>query len=355
MAAISELFAQTHLVLPLAGATVGKNGLEPLSGNAVSVVELTTPAGRGIWRKFGFPLWLIRNGRVIAREFKWADAIHAPIPGDVGTVALALALLFRKPLFVRHCGNWFATRTAAEWFWRWVMEKFAGGRNVMLATGGGTGEPSSRNAAVRWIFSTSLTTREMYARTRIRIAPHDPARLVIACRQEPGKGTDLVIETLAALPDRMCTATLDIAGEGSCLAALKQLAIDRGVDRRVRFHGRLSHSDLMDLFSQADLFCYPTTSEGFPKVVLEALASGLPVITTNTSVLPVLIGNEAGKLVDEPTPVSLAASIVECLGNGYSAMSTAAVQTAAKYTLDEWRCTLARILRDAWGQDAVRC
>ena len=49
---------------------------------------------------------------------------------------MLFAFVLRKPLFVRHCGNWFVQTTAAEHFWKWFMVRFAGGRNVMIATGG---------------------------------------------------------------------------------------------------------------------------------------------------------------------------------------------------------------------------
>jgi len=183
MGAISELFETTVLVVPCA---VNDNsvGEMPLVGHGISVTPLKHPRGSGLLRKLDIPLWFLRNMPVLLREIRRADAVHTPIPGDIGTVGMLLAFVLRKPLFVRHCGNWFVQRTVAERFWRWFVERFAGGRNVMLATGGAAESPSVRNPEVRWIFSTSLTEEELYecAANRQLTAGGD-RRLIIACRQ----------------------------------------------------------------------------------------------------------------------------------------------------------------------------
>ena len=54
-------------------------------------------------------------------------------------------------MFVRYRGNWDSQKSTPQRFCRWFMETFAGGRNVMLATGGADHSPSPRNPHVQWI------------------------------------------------------------------------------------------------------------------------------------------------------------------------------------------------------------
>ena len=120
--------------------------------------------------------------------------MHAPIPGDIGTAGILIALLLRKKLFVRHCGNWLLQKTAADRFWKWLMERFAGRERVMLATGGASGPPSPRNDHIGWVFASSLTQRELEACGRSRDGFRDEApRLLIACRVERDKGIGAAI------------------------------------------------------------------------------------------------------------------------------------------------------------------
>jgi glycosyltransferase involved in cell wall biosynthesis len=401
MQALSELFDETRLVLPFHDHA-GSAGEVPLMGNSLTVVPLTARTGAGLASKLSFLPWALRNGITICRELRAADAIHAPVPGDVGTVGMLLAWAFRKPLFVRHCGNWLRPRTGAERFWRWFMETTAGGRNVMLATGGTGGSPSSKNPNVHWIFASSLTQQELDAYacprtyplqkpingppgfgvrqpsgafeqvsgtgTRQRAAaPQDdtppkpassrfnidaPVRLIIVARQEMGKGAGTIVKCLPALIKRFPGISLEIVGEGSGIPGFKHLAKNLGIEERVRFSGKLNHEQVMLRLREAHLFVFPTTSsDGFPKAVLEGLASGLPVVATPVSVLPKILGHGCGVLMDEATPAALVRAVEQALADAgrYEHMSVKAIETARHYSIETWRDTIGGYLSAVWG------
>lgn len=352
MRALSELFDETTLVLPV-DERGPRPGEVPLHSPRIRISALHPLKSNGLMRRIAFPFWLLAQMPRILREFFRADAIHTPIPGDVGTIGMVLAVLLRKPLFVRHCGNWFVQKTAPERFWKWFMEEFAGGRNIMLATGGATESPSKKNPNVRWIFSTSLTLEELEASPRDRSGslPKEP-RLIIVCRQERAKGTGVVIESLPRIREKIPGVRLDVLGDGGALEEFKQEAAKLGLNGSVRFLGKVNHDSVLRLLKEADAFCYPTrASEGFPKVVLEAQACGLPVITTRVSVLPELIGRGGGILLDEATPDALTRAVVDLLSNEsrYREMSACAVMTARQFSLEHWRETIGGWLRLSWG------
>lgn len=355
MEAISELFGKTTVVVPCENFSA-QNGVSPLVGNNLEVVSLAVPKGTGLKRKLAFPLWMVKNGSVIWRQVKNADAVHTPIPGDVGTIGMIFALLMRKPLVVRHCGNWFVQRTVAEKFWKWSMEFFGGGKNVMFATGGSSLQPSQRNTNIKWIFSTSLRREQINERQPLTLPTDGRIRLAIACRQEARKGTDIVIESMPEILQTFPNASLDIIGDGSRLARLKQRVQDLGLQGNVKFHGKLEHAKVISLLMQNHIFCYPTSaSEGFPKVVLEALAGGLPVITTKVSVLPDLISSGCGVLLDSASPETLSKAVIEVCSDPakYKEMSSKAISTAQKYSLEDWRDFIGTTLRESWNVSSL--
>lgn len=350
MQVISELFDAMTLVVPVLGKS-SSQGEIPITGNNLSIAPITFPWGSGVWRKLAFPFWMLFNSFTILREIMRSDAVHTPIPGDVGTAGMLLSSFFRKPLFVRHCGNWFVQTTLAEHFWKWFMERFAGGRNVMLATGGADQQPSKSNPNIHWIFATSLTAEELSHYSSLRTFPNNP-HLIIVCRQEVLKGTAIVIQACALLLDANPALLLDVVGAGTDLADFQNQAISLGLKKQVRFHGQVNHQEVVRLLRSANLFCYPTAaSEGFPKVVLEALATGLPVITTPVSVLPQLLTRGGGVLINERTPEAVARAVQYCLSNRvrYTTMSRMAIETAKEYSLESWRDQIGAHLEAVWG------
>ncbi|MEO8042726.1 MAG: glycosyltransferase [Acidobacteriota bacterium] len=351
MEAISELFERTTIVVPCRRDSA-PDGLSPVEGNCLDVVSLSVPRGTGLKRKLHMFVWLLRNGSLIWRQIRKADAVHAPIPGDVGTIGMIAALLQRKPLLVRHCGNWLVQKTTAERIWKWSMEHFAGGRNVMFATGGAAEPPSSRNPNVKWIFSTSLRESQLGQESPRQLSADGKLKLVIACRQEPGKGTDKVIESLPRILSVFPEAKLAIIGSGSLVDGLRRRVNHLGLNEHVIFHGRIRQPRVMELFNDAHIFCYPTSaSEGFPKVVLEALAAGLPVITTRVSVLPKLLESGAGILLTKADPKELADAVIQLCSDAdaYSLMSARAIETAREFSLEKWRDVIGESLRKAWN------
>ncbi len=352
MKVISELFDETALLVPCHPRR-GSTGEIALDGHNLRVVPLSPRRGAGLDSKLNFLPWLLRNSGTIFRELWQADGVHAAIPGDVGTVGMLGAWLFRKPLFVRHCGNWLRPVTLAEKLWRWFMEAVAGGRNVMLATGGAAESPSGKNPNVQWIFSSSLTQWELQVYAHMRICPSDgQLHLVHVARQERSKGAATIIQSLPLLAKRFPQVSLEIVGEGSAIPEFKRLAVETGVAERVHFSGKLNHDQVMQRLQGSHLFAFPTTSsDGFPKAVLEALAVGLPIVATRVSVLPHLLGNGCGVLIDEPTPEAVAQGIEQALNNPaqYETMSCKAIETAQQYSLEAWRDTVGGYMTTAWG------
>ena len=126
------------------------------------------------------------------------------------------------------------------------------------------------------------------ARTSLGLA--DRPTLVTVRRLVRRMGIDLLIEAIALLPpdDR---PQLAIAGVGPDREVLEQLSIDLGVASDVTFLGRVPDADLAILYAAADLCVVPTRQlEGFGYVVLEAYASGTPVLATAVGGLREVVG-----------------------------------------------------------------
>lgn len=117
------------------------------------------------------------------------------------------------------------------------------------------------------------------------------------------KGHDLIIEAMRSLPDH----TLLIAGGGPDRKALEQAAARHGVADRVRFLGLVGHDELPALYGAADALVLASDREGWPNVLLEAMACGTPVVATNIWGNPEVVRKPAaGQLIPERTPAAIA-------------------------------------------------
>ena len=114
-------------------------------------------------------------------------------------------------------------------------------------------------------------------------------RLAWAGRLAPGKGIETLLEAialLAATPPDGRRVELDLLGDGPARASLMAEADRLGIADRVHWMGYVaSRPPYLEALARADLFVFPSPAEGFPKVVLDAFAVGLPVVATPSGAL----------------------------------------------------------------------
>ncbi len=131
-----------------------------------------------------------------------------------------------------------------------------------------------------------------------------PARILSVGRVVYQKGFDLAMRALADLEE--LEWQWSIAGDGPQLPILQAMARQHGLQDRIHFLGWRPAAQLQELYSTANLFLFPSRHEGMPNAVLEAMASGLPVIATR------IAGNEE-LVVDGETGALVPAEDVDAL------------------------------------------
>ena len=121
------------------------------------------------------------------------------------------------------------------------------------------------------------------------------------------KGHDLVIRALAELPD----VQLFIAGGGPERSVLERLATKLGVADRVTFLGVCSQEELSVLYSAVDCLVLASAREGWPNVLLEAMACGTPLVASDVGGVPEIVdAPEAGVLMDECSAGGIVRAVV---------------------------------------------
>ena len=159
----------------------------------------------------------------------------------------------------------------------------------------------------------------------------------------PYKNCDGLIRAWAAGRDRFGARQLVIVGGGrdtEHIATLHSLVDRLGISADVVFVGPVPLQDTVPFYRAADVFVYPSLSETFGLPILEAMACGCPVVTSNMSAMPETVGG-AALLCDPKDPASVSESIVEALGPKSDWLRDQGVRRAAQFT---WAATAAATL-----------
>lgn len=124
------------------------------------------------------------------------------------------------------------------------------------------------------------------------------------------------IRAFKLVQDRIPSARLTIAGTGSEEKELKNLASELDIKDSVNFMGRVNNEDMPSLYQNADIMINASLVDNMPISILEALACGVPVVSTNAGGIPYLV--EDGKtalLVSKNNPVAMADAIFELIND----------------------------------------
>jgi glycogen(starch) synthase len=153
---------------------------------------------------------------------------------------------------------------------------------------------------------------------RPRPTPHPgPVTILCVARLIRRKGIDYLIDAAALLRERTTTPfQIVVVGDGYHRSGLEQHVAKEGLDAYFTFRGGVPHQELPPLYQAADVFCLPSLAEGMANVLLEALASGLPLIATKTSgSLEIVHPHRNGMLVNQADAADLAEKLLMVIEN----------------------------------------
>ena len=127
------------------------------------------------------------------------------------------------------------------------------------------------------------------------------------------KGYEHLLEAVAVLRQRGVDVALDIVGDGPRRDTYETLARTLGVAGRVQFHGTLAREEIAALMRTASLFVLASRYDNNPVALIEAMASGLPVVATAVGGVPELVDDGVGRLVPAGDSAALADGIADVL------------------------------------------
>lgn len=146
--------------------------------------------------------------------------------------------------------------------------------------------------------------------------PDGELRILCVGRLIPSKGQSLLIEAVAELQRRGIPTRAVLVGDGPNRANLSRLATRLGVGDRIELTGALGQDALPRRYAEAHVFCLPSFAEGLPVVLMEAMATGRPVVATSIMGVGELVTDGVhGRLVPPGRVEDLVSALAELAGD----------------------------------------
>lgn len=299
-------------------------------------VRLTERAGRRflpssvrrviVWPVLGLltEVGLRRRSRRLVRETLRPAVVHQPAPVSPRTPSIMVRLgapVVIGPLNggMRYPSGFATDVGRAERVARWLARLVADAGNRVLR-----GKPS---AALLLVANERTLNALPPSLRRVRVEQlvengvdlelfpfrergDERRRFVFAGRLVEWKRVDLALEALARTP---VGYSLDICGSGPLQEALEEQTRRLGLEGRVAFHGLMTQSSCAEVFANCDALLLPSVYECGGAVVLEAMASGLPVIATDWGGPSDYLDSETAILVPPTSPESVIAGFADAM------------------------------------------
>jgi phosphatidylinositol alpha-1,6-mannosyltransferase len=305
--------------------------------------------------------------RVYGRLKAWVsqcDVIHLRVPTPAAIFAFREARAAGKPVFLLVVGDYEALLPHLPYrgikralfgayvaFEEWALRHMTS-KSLTFANGAALRRKHERDGGR--IIETKTTTLSLQdIGTRSDVGASGTWRALTVSRIDPRKGLRALPGAIAELTAAGIDISLDVIGPTIGLIgdderdAIAREAAQRGVGDRVRLLGAVPLDQLMSKYRDYDLFILPTQpGEGIPRVLLEAMANGLPIVTTDVSGITSLITNDVnGLLIPDASAESVARAVKRLAQDGdlRRRLIQGGYSTARTYTLERQASDMMRM------------
>ncbi len=327
----------------------------PVSEKKPSPIDLPYEKNPEIYRVPSFsitsPVEIIRTlfklpriSKQIISAMKKADHIHLRFPGNMGLLGGFWQFFFPgKPKTVKYAGNW-DPGSPQPWSYR-LQKRMASSpfwmKNAKVLVYGKWPD-QSRNIIP--FFTASYRNSEIEDIPVRSLNP--PLRLLFVGTLADGKRPDLAVKILKKLSEEDIPARLDIFGDGPLRGDLEKFIRENRMESLIKIHGKQSSEKVKEGYKNSHFLIFPSRSEGWPKVVAEAMVWKCLPITTPVSAVPYMLGNgERGSLI-EPTVEAIVDEIKFYLKNPeiYRQKVEAAHRWSKQFTLEKFEEEIKKLL-----------
>lgn len=161
-----------------------------------------------------------------------------------------------------------------------------------------------------------------------------PVRVLHVGRFAPQKNHQMIVEAFAEIVRDYSECELDLVGDGDLVDSVKQKVKELGIEKKVHFVGLLDK--VYEKMSESDIFILPSNYEGMPITLIEAMATGLPIVATDVGGIPDMLENKKSGLLVRVAKHEIANGIVTLIKDDTlrATVSQGAKQKVMQFSLE---------------------
>ncbi|MCL4870659.1 MAG: glycosyltransferase [Anaerolineae bacterium] len=325
----------------------------PYKSTRVHVEAILPSGGNNVKDKMEILRVMPQYAQVISKYLRWADIVHVRCPANIALLALFLLLFKVRPVYrwFKYAGNWKPQSRDAYTYrlQRWLLSQNLA-RGVTTINGYWAKQPPH----IFTFLNPCLTNEELIEAGQIshdkRLS--DPLRLLFVGRTEQAKGLDVALRVVTNLREQNVPFVFDIVGDGSERPYYEKIVAGLGLTETVRFHGWVSRDEVNQYYRLTHFLLFPSVSEGWPKVLSEAMAYGVVPIASHVSSIPqVLRALGCGVTVPQQDDLAFAEAITAYRANPerWQYEAQAGQESAEQFTYERYARELKKVFQATWG------
>lgn len=284
----------------------------------------------------------------IFKAMKQADHIHLRCPGNIALLACLVQILFpNKQKTAKYAGNW-DPKSQQPWSYRlqkWILSNTFLTRNMQVLVYG-EWEGSTNN--VKSFFTATYSEDEVRKSTsEIRNLSDEVIRFLFVGTLSKGKQPLYVIQLVEELYKRGEKVILELYGEGVLRKDLEHYIAQNNLETIVALKGNQSKETVLKGYQNSHFLILPSKSEGWPKVVAEAMFWGCVPIASPVSCVSFMMGNGSRGIILKEQLHNDVSQIRNVLNNqeDYKKMALDGQTWSRQFTTDKFETEISKLLK----------
>jgi glycosyltransferase involved in cell wall biosynthesis len=274
-----------------------------------------------------------------------AEHIHLRCPGYIGLLGCLLQILLPfKKKSAKYAGNWDweSNQPLSYRLQQRILRNTFLSKNMQVLVYG-EWKDKTRNIIPAFTATYSEVLKKEFVKPNL----HQCINLLFVGTLSLGKRPELCLEVLSLIKKKGYKVKLTFCGNGPLYELLKEESLKMGLNKEVVILGNLNVNDLIDKYIDSHFLILPSKSEGWPKVLAEAMWWGVIPLATSISCVPQMLGDGTRGIIVQPDPEEITTRINEVAQSDslYNKLSNSGLVWSRNYTMEKFEEQIIKLIQ----------